>query len=168
VKSGRFREDLYYRLNVVGIRLPPLAERPEDVPALIRMLLESHAAKLGVPRPEIDPGMMAALLAYEWPGNVRELSHALERALILSTGGRLSLSGLPPAIGRGTSGATGHARPAASGPLSLRKRTGEVEAETIRSALRAAQGNRRKAAGLLGISVRSLFYKLRALGIADE
>jgi two-component system response regulator AtoC len=167
VKSGRFREDLYYRLNVVGIRLPPLAERPEDVPALIRTLLESHGAKLGVPKPVIEPDALAALLAYDWPGNVRELSHALERALIMSQGGRLSLAGLPPALARARSAGPALAS-AASGPLSLRKRTGEVEAETIRSALRASQGNRRKAAGLLGISVRSLFYKLRALGIADE
>jgi len=166
VRSGRFREDLFYRLNVVGIRLPPLVERPEDVPELIRLLLSSHAAKLGKAPPEIEPAAMHELLAHDWPGNVRELSHALERALILSSGGRIRAADLPPGVRRKTQRSAESSAP--TGPLSLRQRTGAVEAETIRSALRAAHGNRRKAAGLLGISVRSLFYKLKALGIADD
>jgi two-component system response regulator AtoC len=165
VKSGRFREDLFYRLNVVGIRLPPIADRPEDVPPLIRVLLKAHAAKLGVTMPQIEPPAMHALLGYAWPGNVRELSHALERALILSSGGRITRADLPQAVLQ---------RPAdvapsvsGGGPLSLRQRAGAAEAEAIRSALLAAHGNRRKAAGLLGISVRSLFYKLKAFDIGD-
>ena len=169
VRSGRFREDLYYRLNVVGIKLPPLAERPEDVPALVRAVLAAHAGRLGVAGPVIEPNALSALLAYAWPGNVRELSHAIERALILSAGGRITLSSLPPAVVAGGSGRRSQAPAAAAQePMSLRQRTGEVEAETIRSALRAAQGNRRRAASLLGISVRSLFYKLKALQISDD
>jgi two-component system response regulator AtoC len=166
VKDGRFREDLFYRLNVVGVRLPSLVERPEDVPPLIRILLQAHAQRLGAPAPVIEPAAMHALLAYAWPGNVRELSHALERALILSANGRIAASDLPHTV---LAGPASQARASAdAGPLVLRKRTGAVEAETIRTALRAAQGNRRRAADLLGISVRSLFYKLKALQISED
>ncbi len=166
VKSGRFREDLFYRLNVVGVRLPPLVERPEDVPPLIRILLQAHAQRLGAPAPVIEPAAMHALLAYAWPGNVRELSHALERALILSANGRIAASDLPHTV---LAGPASQARASAdAGPLVLRKRTGAVEAEAIRTALRVAQGNRRRAAELLGISVRSLFYKLKALQISED
>ncbi|MFI5214253.1 MAG: sigma 54-interacting transcriptional regulator, partial [Gemmatimonadales bacterium] len=168
VRDGRFREDLFYRINVVGVRLPPLVERPEDVPPLIRILLRAHAQRLGTPAPEIEPSAMHALLAYAWPGNVRELSHALERALILSANGRVAASDLPHQVLAGPAASQQPRAPDDAGPLALRKRTGAVEAETIRTALRAAQGNRRRAADLLGISVRSLFYKLKALQISED
>ncbi len=154
VRDGRFREDLFYRLNVVAVRLPPLAERPQDVPPLIRTLLAAQARRLGVNVPAIEPEAMRRLLEHRWPGNVRELQNALERALVLSRDGRLSVHDLPQ-LG-GVASATG------SG-LSLRDRTGKVEAEAIREALRRARGSRREAARLLGISVRSLFYKLKRL-----
>ena len=165
VKSGRFREDLFYRLNVVGVALPALAERPEDVPALVRTLLESHAAKLGMPVPTIEPDALRALLDHHWPGNVRELGNALERALVLARGARIGFADLPAAVTAGAAVAPEAAPPDAD--LSLRRHAASAQGEAIREALRRAEGNRRRAAAMLGISVRSLFYKLKALSIGE-
>ncbi len=170
VRSGRFREDLYYRLNVVGIRLPPLTDRPEDLPPLIALLLEQHSRRLGRPAPQVEPAAMRALLDHDWPGNVRELANALERALVLAREGRVGLDDLPPVLAKGRGPgrrAAGPATPAGPEELALRKRAGEAEATAIRAALRQTTGNRRRAAELLGISVRSLFYKIKSLGITD-
>jgi two-component system response regulator AtoC len=166
VAEGRFREDLYYRLNVVAIRLPPLSERQEDVLPLIRNLLERHCTRLGRAVPEIEPDALRSLLDYRWPGNVRELANALERALVVARGERIQLADLPPAV------VSGEARPASKPPalggdLTLKKRAGGLQEEIIREALRRADGNRNEAAALLGISVRTLFYKLRELHISD-
>jgi len=160
VRAGRFREDLFYRLNVVGIRLPPLAERPEDLPPLIRRLLTAHAARMHVDEPVIEPDALRALLDYSWPGNVRELQNALERALVLAVGGRIGLQALPPAI----RGPVPSLAPPTAEALSLKRRADAAELEAIREALRRTGGNRREAAALLGISIRTLFYKLRSLG----
>ena len=165
VRVGRFREDLFYRINVVSLRLPPLAQRAEDVPPLIRRLLAGHAERLGRPEPAIAPEAVRALLEYPWPGNVRELQNALERALVLTAGGPvIGLDDLPPAI---RSHAAGSAAP--DGPdadLTLQHRVERAEADAVRAALERAGGNRRQAAALLGVSVRTLFYRLRRLGIA--
>ncbi len=162
VATGRFREDLFYRLNVVGIRLPPLVERPEDVPPLIRVLLETHAGRMGVKVPAVEPDAMRALLDHRWPGNVRELMNVLERALVLAQGGSVRLGDLPAALGAGAT------TPPPQGDLSLKKRLDDAEAATIRAALARAGGRRRQAAELLGISLRGLFYKMRSLGITDR
>jgi two-component system response regulator AtoC len=163
VRAGRFREDLFYRLNVVSVRLPPLVERPEDVPPLIRRLLARHAQRLGRPEPSLAPEAVRALLEYPWPGNVRELENALERALVLAQGGTIGAADLPPAV------RTGEGRHLAAGTagadLSLHRRAEAAEAGAIRAALARVGGNRRQAAVLLGISVRTLFYRLRRLGI---
>jgi len=160
VRSGRFREDLFYRLNVVAIALPPLRERPEDVPPLIQTLLARHAARLARAIPVLDPAAMRALMDHDWPGNVRELSNALERALVLARDGTIRPEDLPPSVTGGGTGGPGPAR-------TLRERTGAVEAEAIRQALAEAGGNRRQAAELLGISLRTLFYRLKALDGVD-
>jgi two-component system response regulator AtoC len=165
VASGDFREDLFYRLNVIAIRLPPLAERPEDVPPLIRVLLARHCARLGIRVPDVEPDALHALLDYDWPGNVRELSNAIERALVLAHGGAIARADLPGAVlGQGAPRPTSKALAA---DLSLRKHGGVLEGEIIREALQRTGGNRRQAAALLGISVRALFYKLKSLGIGD-
>jgi two-component system response regulator AtoC len=166
VAEGRFREDLYYRLNVVAIRLPALAERPEDVPPLIAALLARHCARLGRPAPEIEPDALRALLDYPWPGNVRELANALERALVIAGGGSIGRADLPPAVlsAEPRRGVSPHL-PASD--LTLRAREGQLHGEVIREALRRSAGNRRQAAALLGVSVRTLFYKLKELGITD-
>jgi two-component system response regulator AtoC len=165
VKTGRFREDLYYRLNVIGVRLPPLVERPEDVPALVRHLLDLHAAKLKIPVPELEPDALRALLDHDWPGNVRELANALERAMVLSRGGRLGIADLPAAV---VTGAAEMLPRLPEGELSLKRHAVAAQGEVIREALKRAGGNRRRAAALLGISVRSLFYKLKALGLPER
>ena len=163
VAEGRFREDLYYRLAVVAIALPPLAARPEDVPPLIAAMLARHCARLGTPQPEIEPDTMRALLDYGWPGNVRELSNAIERSLVLARGGTIRKTDLPPAVLTNAPSPAAAARPGAE--LTLRARQGQIEASTIREALQRTGGNRREAAALLGISVRTLFYKLKQLGV---
>ena len=166
VKSGRFREDLFYRLNVIGIRLPPLADRPEDVPALVRHLAEAHARKLGIAVPEIDQEALRALLDYDWPGNVRELSNALERAMVLARSGHIAIGDLPSSVVAGPNSAPAPTLP--EGELSLKRHAAAAQDDVIREALKRAGGNRRRAAALLGISVRSLFYKLKALGISES
>jgi two-component system response regulator AtoC len=173
VAAGRFREDLFYRLNVIAIRLPPLTERPEDVPPLVTTLLARHCARLGCAMPEIEPDAMRALLDYPWPGNVREISNALERALVLAHRGAIQRSNLPPAVlGAAAPGSRGApaagAKPTLGPDLSLRHHQGQLEGEIIRRALERAGGNRRLAAELLGISVRSLFYKLKQLDIGTS
>jgi two-component system response regulator AtoC len=164
VREGRFREDLFYRLNVVSVRLPPLSERPEDVPPLIRHLIARHARRLGVPVPRIAPDAMRALLDHPWPGNVRELENALERAMVLAQGDGIQLDELPSAI---LGGRPGPSRPAvaAGGDVSLKRVTETAEEVAIRAALARTDGNRRAAAEALGISVRALFYKLKQLAI---
>jgi two-component system response regulator AtoC len=164
VADHRFREDLFYRLNVIAIRLPPLAERPEDVPPLIRALLQRHCAHLGRAVPEIEPQALRSLLDYTWPGNVRELSNALERALVVSQSGTIRRADLPPAVLGGAPPRS--AKGARAGAdLTLRNHEVSIRGEVIREALLRAGGNRRDAAALLGISVRTLFYRLKQLGI---
>ena len=163
--AGRFREDLFYRLNVVAITLPPLADRPEDIPPLIGAMLTRHCARLGAARPDIEPDAMRALLDYGWPGNVRELSNVIERALVLARDGVIRRADLPPAL-LGPAPVRGAAPPPGS-DLSLKLHEGHMEASVIAEALQRAHGNRREAAELLGISVRTLFYKLKQLGIGE-
>ncbi len=165
VADGRFREDLYYRLNVVAIRLPPLVERAEDVPPLIVTLLARHCARLGRAVPGIEPDALRALLDYPWPGNVRELGNALERALVIARGGSITRADLPPVV-LSTEPRRGAAPPPAA-DLTLKAREGQLQSEVIREALRRSAGNRREAAALLGVSVRTLFYKLKEFGITD-
>jgi two-component system response regulator AtoC len=164
VRDGRFREDLYYRLNVVSIHLSPLQERTEDLPPLIRRLLARHARRLDRPEPAVDPDALRCLLDYRWPGNVRELENALERAMVLARDGTIRREDLPAAV-RGAAGGT-PAEGAADGTLSLRRQASVAEEAAIRAALERTGGNRRQAAELLGISVRTLFYRLQRLGIA--
>ena len=165
VAAGRFRADLYYRLNGVTILTPPLRERREEIPALLDLFLENAAKELGRPRPAVPASTLAALLAYSWPGNVRELKNVAERAVLLARGGAL----LPEHFGIDAFAA---ARPTApptaplpSHPASLRDSVGEVERARIVAALKETGGNQTRAAKLLGISRRSLLDRLDAYGI---
>ena len=160
--AGRFREDLFYRLNVVAIKLTPLAERPEDIGPLIRLLVLEHASRAGIAPPSVSPEAMRALFDHAWPGNVRELSNALERAVVLSRGGVIQSADLPATV-------THRAAPSdAQQALSMKRHAAAAQEGVIREALKRAGGNRRQAAALLGVSVRTLFYKLKDLGITDE
>jgi two-component system response regulator AtoC len=163
VAQGRFREDLYYRLHVVGIELPPLRERTEELPALAQRLLEKHAARLGEPPRRLSDAAMAVLRAYRFPGNVRELENALERALVLSDDAEIGPDALPESM----SAEPVLSPPETHGPddLSVKRAQRALEADLIRRALERTQGNRSKAAELLELSPRALLYKIREYGL---
>ena len=167
VERGEFREDLYYRLNVVELHLPPLRERPEDITALITHFARQAAQRLGRPV-SITPRALVALAGHSWPGNIRELRNAIERAAVLSADGRLdsadfALGNGRPAIngaaGNGNGNGTGNGHQPQS--YELKPQVEQLERLTIERALEASNGNRRDASRLLGVSLRTLFYKLR-------
>jgi two-component system response regulator AtoC len=168
VAAGQFREDLYYRLDVVGIRLPPLRERPEDVEPLARHFLVRLAAlRPDLPRLELSDGAREALLAWRWPGNVRELRHALERAVVLADGPVIREEDLPDAVRAGPPAVAATAPAAADGSLSVKRATRELEERLIRAALERTGGNRTRAAELLELSYRALLYKIKEYGLGD-
>jgi two-component system response regulator AtoC len=167
VERGEFRADLYYRLNVVRLHIPPLRERPDDVPALLTHFAQIAAGRLGRPV-SITPPALDALMHHTWPGNVRELRNAVVRAAVLGTGGPLEPRDFALGNGNGKPAANGNgAVPHATGSASLDLKTQveAVERQAIQRALEASGGNRRQAAGLLGISLRTLFYKMRRLPV---
>ena len=162
VTDGRFRGDLFYRLNVFTIQLPPLRERMEDLPLLVGHFLTKNAAKLGIPPPRMTPQAMKCLMAYSWPGNIRELENCIERSLVLAEEG-ITLETLPDTV-RERHDATGSVvLPADS--LSLKVAVEEMERRLIRKALDRTHGNRTHAARILEISHRSLLYKLKEYSI---
>ena len=157
VGVGAFREDLFYRLNVFPIALPPLRERRADILPLAHRLLEGLARRAGVEALQIDPEVADLLRAYAWPGNVRELANVLERATILARGGRLTADLLPIEIAE-------PGAPLAEDGATLR----DLERRAIIDALDEAEGNRRLAAERLGISLRTLQYRLREYGLTKR
>jgi transcriptional regulator with GAF, ATPase, and Fis domain len=164
VEAGRFRADLFYRINVMTIGLPPLRQRGEDVPLLARAFLEEIGARLGRRLEGIAPDAEAALRAYGWPGNVRELRNVVERALLLETSDRLSLASLPFAGGSDEDPTPARDR---TDELNLRETVARAERETLREALRRSDGVKRRAADLLGIDERNLAYYLRKHGLME-
>ena len=154
VKKQNFREDLYYRINVIYLKVPPLRERKEDIPPLVQAFLRQYgmqnSRKIGV----IDKEAMAALTRYDWPGNVRELKNVIERMTVLSTGNRLTLEQVPEDV-----------RGSRNSPTSLIAAGGirtltDAEKEMIRETLKETRGNKSKAAEKLGISRRTLYRKI--------
>jgi DNA-binding NtrC family response regulator len=168
VERGEFRADLFYRLNVVRLHIPPLRERPEDVPALLTHFARQAATRLGH-TVSITPSALDALTHHTWPGNVRELRNAVERAAVLGTGGPLEPRDFALANGNGNGKHAGSEQGAAAhangGSLELKTQVEAVERQAIQRALEASGGNRRQAASLLGISLRTLFYKMRRLPV---
>lgn len=164
VSEGEFREDLYYRLAVIPIHLPPLAARREEIPELARHLLDRHRERLGVSVDQIAPETMEFLLDYPWPGNVRELENILERALVLAEGDRLEPGDLPEHVRvptpRSALGDVGD-------DLSVKRRTAELERHLIQRALDRTDGNKTRAAELLELSPRALRYKLHDYGLKE-
>jgi len=153
VSDGRFQEDLFYRLNVIPIELPPLRARREDVPALVQHFVAKHAQRIGRRIDRIEDSVVAALQQYDWPGNVRELENTIERAVVLST---------DPVITAQAISVLGATAPQTTGlpTLKLRQNIEWVERETIRRALEASRGVKKDAAELMGISQRALSYYL--------
>jgi two-component system response regulator HydG len=158
VRAGRFREDLYYRLDVVQLRVPPLRERPEDIPVLARHFLQRFAERFGLASLSVPDALMDRLAAHAWPGNVRELENAVEGLVALSPPEGLDLSLLPGGA------ATGERVEAGAAP-SLKQRVEAFERGLVVEALRAAGGNRSEAARRLGVSRVTLHDKLRKYGL---
>jgi DNA-binding NtrC family response regulator len=152
VKKGAFREDLYYRLKVVEIHLPPLRERPEDIPLLVRFFIDEIARENQRPTRDITPEALDLLLAYNWPGNVRELRNTLEGIIVLSTRERIEVSDLPE-----------HVRQGATAQAVIRHgmTMAEIEREAIRRTLEQTSGRRTEAAKILDLSVRTLQRKIK-------
>jgi two-component system response regulator AtoC len=164
VKVGQFREDLYWRLAVVGVRLPPLRDRPEDVEPLARHFL----ARFAPLRPELPglrftPEALEVLKVHRWPGNVRELMHAVERAVVLADGPAIGEEALPEAVRAPSPRPPGEAPP--GGDLSVKRGLRALEERLIREALARTQGNRSRAAELLELSYRALLYKIKDYGV---
>jgi DNA-binding NtrC family response regulator len=158
VAAGRFRSDLYYRLNVVRITVPPLRERPDDIGPLAERFVADITTRLGRPTPALGPEVLDRLRAYSWPGNVRELRNVIERALILSPrGGLEGLDVSPEAASAPPPGGDGEP----AGDLNLRVALTGLEKNLVREALRRSAGVRKEAARLLGIDARNLGYYLR-------
>ncbi|HYC33563.1 MAG TPA: sigma-54 dependent transcriptional regulator [Gemmatimonadales bacterium] len=176
VDAGKFRSDLYYRLNVVPIRTPALRERPDDIPRLVHHFVQRTAEHQGIAAPAIAAETVQLLQRYRWPGNVRELANAIERAVILSRGNVLRPSafeehlretapgGPPPAAAPGPAYAGAPAAAAEPQPFDLEA----IERKAIERALEATGGNRTRAAKLLGISERTLRNKLNTPRVATE
>ncbi len=153
IAHGNFQEDLYYRLNVIPIEMPPLRERREDIPVLIEHFLRKHAQRAGKRIDCLEAGALKVLEAYEWPGNVRELENMIERAVVLSPGPRVAASLLSVV---GVAAAPASALPS----LNLRENIEWTEHETVRRALELAGGVKKDAAERMGLSQRALSYYL--------
>ena len=163
VAEGRFREDLFYRINVIELRVPPLRERSEDIPDQAELILRRLSRRMNVPAPNLDSAALAALQSYAFPGNVRELENILERALTLCTGDLISAEQLRVrADARAGSDSTPIAA-AASGALGAQLE--DIEREAIVKALEKTRYNKTAAAKLLGMSFRALRYRVKKLGI---
>jgi two-component system response regulator AtoC len=174
VARGGFREDLYYRLNVVALHLPALRERREDIPLLVTHFIERMNARMGLAIVGALPEAMRLLVEYDWPGNVRELENTIERAMVLTESSHLEVDGLPDKV----RGLTRHVRKTAAegheiapggsddGDLSIKRASRRAEEDLIRRALAKTGGNRTRAAELLEISHRALLYKIKEYGIA--
>nr|WP_305045099.1 sigma-54 dependent transcriptional regulator [Geoalkalibacter sp.] len=168
VKNGTFREDLFYRLNVIRIELPPLRERREDIPLLVEHLYQKLTGRTGY---QIEEAAMRRLLEYRWPGNIRELENLIERCVVLGASDKLTAQALPLPL---QATASGGAEPAGIGPeipdsgFDLDAYLGGIEQEILQKALEKTGGVRKKAAELLGISFRSIRYRLAKFGISPD
>jgi DNA-binding NtrC family response regulator len=154
VEAGRFREDLYYRLNVIAITAPPLRSRRDDVPLLVDHFLGIYCGKNGRARLEVAPEAMVKLVDYSWPGNVRELENVIERAAVLCRGNSIGLGDLPDAVTQAD------ARAPSSLVFEIGTPLAEVEQRMIRETLKRTEGDKSTAAQLLGISTRTIYRKL--------
>jgi transcriptional regulator with GAF, ATPase, and Fis domain len=159
LEQGTFREDLYYRLNVVPINIPPLRERREDIPFLAEHFVEKLARASGSRADSITDAAIEKLMSYHWPGNVRELENVIERSLVLCSGGRLDAADIR------LEAAPRARQPAAEAFLPEGMTLDEYEQALIREALRRAEGNKSQAARLLGLTRNALRYRLSQMGL---
>ncbi|PCD03039.1 sigma-54-dependent Fis family transcriptional regulator [Sphingomonas spermidinifaciens] len=169
IGEGRFREDLYYRLNVVPVVIPPIADRREDIPPLVEHFVARYATDRRVPTPEVAPDAMVALQSYEWPGNVRQLRNVVERTVILAPGdriGRIDLDLLPPEVLQTGRDASGLGASAIMG-TPLREARETFEREYLRVQIRRFSGNISRTASFIGMERSALHRKLKLLGITE-
>ena len=164
VKEGTFREDLFYRLNVIHLILPPLRDRREDISLLANHFLQKFSSENQRDIIDIDPMAMSLLTAWSWPGNIRELSNVIERAVVMNSGPIIFSEDLPPQIRQPVCNA-GEAKTAPVGERNLKEEIKRVENRIIMVVLALQEGNRTRTALMLGISRRSLMYKLQEYGI---
>jgi two-component system response regulator AtoC len=171
--AGRFREDLFYRLDVLSVRLPPLRERRDDIPLLAEHFVARINQRLGLRVRGVSPPALRLLVGYGWPGNVRELENTIERAAVMCEEGEIDVASLPervsraaPSIAAAEAGATAEAGAfSGDGDLSIKRAARRAEEELIRRALAQTGGNRTRAAELLEISHRALLYKIKEYGV---
>ncbi|HPO16027.1 MAG TPA: sigma-54 dependent transcriptional regulator [Candidatus Hydrogenedentes bacterium] len=172
VEEGRFRNDLFYRLNVIPIDVPPLRERPDDIPLFAEHFVQKHAAKIGRRAPKISPDAMNALRGYSWPGNVRELGNLLERVVVLCGNDCIELSDLPANLQeiRPTASAAGVPVSSTLPPegVDLESMVADLECALIKQALEKSHYSQKKAAQLLKLTPRSLRYRLKKYGMEAE
>jgi len=171
IAAGRFREDLYYRLNVVPVKLPALRERREDIPELVSHFLARFAAERRIPTPSLSDEAMAALQAHEWPGNVRQLRNIIERTIILAPGDRvgcIEVDLLPSEVldSQGSTGVTSATMTIMGSPL--REARESFEREYLKIQIRRFSGNISRTASFIGMERSALHRKLKALGIGDK
>ena len=170
IAAGRFREDLYYRLNVVPVHLPALADRREDIPEIVAHFAARYAADQRVPTPRVSDDAMAALQAYDWPGNVRQLRNVIERTIILAPGERIGcieIDMLPPEILNDQAQLTPNEAVKAIMGTPLREARETFEREYLRVQIRRFSGNISRTANFIGMERSALHRKLKALGLAD-
>lgn len=165
VAEGTFREDLYYRFNVIRVDLPPLRQRREDIPVMIDFFWERFTGKEGV---KVSEDAMRRLIDYQWPGNVRELENVIERATVLGRENEITLDCLPPNLVTGMSSSVTPLTDVPDSGMDLDAYLGEIEKEILIKALAKTGGVRKGAAGLLGITFRSIRYRLAKFGLGDE
>jgi two-component system response regulator HydG len=162
VKDGTFRQDLYYRIRAVELRLPPLRERRDDVPLLVRHYVQHYAQQIDKPTPIVAEDVQLALTQFDWPGNVRQLMNVVQSAVVVAEGDRIEMRHLPPEV-RQTAG--GDASPASLQTTTEIVSLDQMEKHAIRNALRITAGNREQAAKMLGIGERTLYRKLKEYGL---
>jgi two-component system response regulator PilR (NtrC family) len=165
VAEGRFREDLYYRFNVIRVDLPPLRQRREDIPVMIDFFWERFTGQSGV---NVSEDAMRRLIDYHWPGNVRELENVIERATVLGKENQITLDSLPPNLVTGMSTSVTPLTDIPETGMDLDAYLGEIEKEILLKALARSGGVRKSAAGLLGITFRSIRYRLAKFGLAED
>jgi transcriptional regulator with PAS, ATPase and Fis domain len=164
VREGRLRQDLYFRINTVTLQIPPLRDRREDIPVLVRAFLDRYRARHARPVDAIEPEAYRRLLAYAWPGNVRELQHALERAVLVSRSRTITVGDLPEALRQGDGEAKPGVAPADVPAGSLE----EIERASIVKALESTRWNKQAAAAILGLRRPTLYSKMRKHGIPQR
>ncbi|HRK35194.1 MAG TPA: sigma-54 dependent transcriptional regulator [Candidatus Hydrogenedentes bacterium] len=168
VKDGTFREDLYYRLNVIPIQVPALRERKDDIPLLTRAFVTSHAAKMGRGTVQLAPEVETALQSFAWPGNVRELMNVLERAVALCHGDRIEITDLPSYIREHVGVPTGDSAALPASGFDLEQYVADIETKLIQQALQNSKYSQKRAADLLGLTARSLRYRLKKYGMESD